>query len=151
MSDGDGRDGDDDLRIRVARDSEADVIRHLLDAAMLTVPADLADRVAAGDALVAVDGGDGDDHGGDGDDHGGDGDVVGALVLDGSHVESIAVRTSRRAEGVGRALVATAAERTAAPLTATFRRQVRPFYEALGFEVTPCGDDHGRFRGRLTD
>ncbi|MFC7097422.1 GNAT family N-acetyltransferase [Halobaculum marinum] len=144
MSDGDDRGADDGPRIRPARDSEADAIRHLLDAAMLTVPADLAERVAARDALVAVDGGDGDDHGGDG-------DVVGALVLDGSHVESIAVRKSRRAEGVGRALVAAAVERTDAPLTATFRRQVRPFYEALGFVIEECSDDRGRFRGRLTD
>ncbi|MFC7135947.1 GNAT family N-acetyltransferase [Halobaculum litoreum] len=140
MSDGRDDDGDDGPRIRVARDAEVDAVRRLLDAAMLTVPDGLADRVAGGDVLVAAaDAGVG----------GTDADVVGALVLDGSHVDAVAVRKSRRAAGVGRALVAAAADRTDAPLTATFRRQVRPFYGALGFVIEDRGDGTGRFDGRL--
>ncbi|QZY00666.1 GNAT family N-acetyltransferase [Halobaculum rubrum] len=116
---------DTDVSIRAARDDETGAIRHLLDAAMLTVPANLPERVAGGDALVAVPGEIGTESA----------DVVGALVLDGTRVEAVAVRKRRRADGVGTALVAAAARRTDGPLTATFRPQVRPFYEALGFEV----------------
>lgn len=146
MSGGDGRGRrDDGVSVRTARGDEVGAIRRLLDAAMLTVPDDLADHVAAGDALVAVAGGDGaaaDGPGGVDD----DADVVGALVLDGGHVDSIAVGKPRRADGVGTALVAAAAERTDGALTATFRPQVRPFYESLGFEVA---DRDGRLFGTL--
>ncbi|SHH13092.1 GNAT family N-acetyltransferase [Halobaculum gomorrense] len=121
---------DTDVSIRTARDGETDAIRHLLDAAMLTVPANLPERVAGGDALVAVAGDIGTESA----------DVVGTLVLDGTRVEAVAVRKRRRADGVGTALVAAAARRTDAPLTATFRTQVRPFYEALGFEVEERDD-----------
>ncbi|WP_348613305.1 GNAT family N-acetyltransferase [Halobaculum rarum] len=121
---------DTDVSIRTARGDEMEAIRHLLDAAMLTVPANLPDRVAGGDALVAVDEGIGAESP----------DVVGALVLDDTRIEAVAVRKHRRADGVGAALVAAAAERTDAPLTATFRPQVRPFYEALGFEVEERDD-----------
>ena len=114
-----------DVSIRTASGDETETVRRLLDAAMLTVPADLSERVAGGDALVAVTEGDSSELA----------DVVGALVLDGGHVDAVAVRRSRRAAGVGTALVAAAARRTDGPLTATFRPQVRPFYEALGFEV----------------
>jgi len=116
---------DADVPIRTARRDETDAVRRLLDAAMLTVPSDLPERVAAGDALVAVEEWGGPESA----------DVVGALVFDGTRVDAVAVRKSRRADGVGAALVAAAAERTDAPLTATFRPQVRPFYEALGFDI----------------
>lgn len=133
MTDGDADPLDDTAdstaaaSIRSARDSEADAIRRLLDAAMLSVPDDLPGRVAAGDALVAAtrEGGSTED------DH----DVIGALVLDDGHIDAIAVRKRRRAGGVGTALVAAAAERTDGALTATFRPAVRPFYESLGFTI----------------
>jgi GNAT superfamily N-acetyltransferase len=53
-----------------------------------------------------------------------------------THVETIAVRPRRQAEGVGTALVRAADATTDGPLTATFRPAVRPFYERLGFEIT---------------
>lgn len=125
-----GTESEADVSIRTARGDEADAIRHLLDATMLTVPPDLPERVAGGDVLVAVEERIGSEST----------DVVGALVLDGGHVDAVAVRKHRRADGVGTALVAAAARRTDAPLTATFRAQVRPFYEALGFEVEERDD-----------
>jgi len=131
-----GTAADADVSIRAARGDETEAVRRLLDAAILTVPPDLPERVAAGDALIAVEGGIGPESA----------DVVGAVVLDGSHIDAVAVRRSRRAAGVGTALVAAAAERTDAPLTATFRAQVRPFYEALGFEVE---ERDGRLFGTL--
>lgn len=171
MTADEGWDAGDGRAVRVATGGDATAVRTHLDAAMLTVPGDLADRVAAGDVLVAVDrnlGGDGGDWGGvvegdeetggdatgagDGTDRDGGGDVVGVLVLNGSHVEAVAVRRSRRANGVATALVAAAANRTEGSLTATFRPQVRPFYDALGFdidEVDPSDPDSGRLRGRL--
>ena len=185
MSAGDGTAGADDaVAVRVADPDDADAVRALLDAAMLAVPADLPARVAAADALVAVeaaDGGDGwgnddkDDSGpddGDGgvnddrgdedgsDNDGDDGDaadgtagrVVGALVLDGRRIDGVAVRRSRRAAGVGAALVRAAAARGDGPLTATFRPGVRGFYESLGFEVEAAAPDDPESRrlcGRL--
>ncbi|MES3518287.1 MAG: GNAT family N-acetyltransferase [Natronomonas sp.] len=71
---------------------------------------------------------------------------VGGLVLDGSEIAAVAVCRGRRGEGIGSALVAAAATRRQ-PLVAEFRRSVRPFYEALGFEITDDGT--GRCRGRL--
>ncbi|QZP36649.1 GNAT family N-acetyltransferase [Halobaculum magnesiiphilum] len=126
--------------IRPARGDDADAVRRLLDAAMLSVPDDLADRVAAGDALVAVDA----DTAGETDDPA----VIGALVLADSHIDAIAVRKRRRADGVGTALVAAAAERTDGSLTATFRPGVRPFYESLGFEIEAR---EGRLFGTFAD
>ena len=175
---------DDAVAVRVADVDDADAVRALLDAAMLTVPADLPARVAAGDALVAVetvddgDGrgdGDGDDSGPDGGDggvnddrgdegrsnnDGDDGDaadgtagrVVGALVLDGRRIDGVAVRRSRRAAGMGSALVRAAAARGDGPLTATFQPGVRGFYESLGFEIgaaAPDDPESRRLCGRL--
>ncbi|WP_277554408.1 GNAT family N-acetyltransferase [Halobaculum limi] len=121
------------VEIRPATAAETDAVRHLLDAAVLTVPEDLSARVAAGDCLLAVD----------------SGRAVGTLVLDENCIDAVAVNRSRRVEGIGRQLVEAAAAQTDDPLTATFRPQVRPFYEALGFAIDPVEGDDGRFRGRL--
>lgn len=70
--------------------------------------------------------------------------ILGALVLDGAEIEAVAVRPGRRGQGIGSALVEAAAERRD-ELTAGFDPSVRPFYEALGFEIT-C--EEKRCRGR---
>ncbi|MFB6155931.1 MAG: GNAT family N-acetyltransferase [Haloferacaceae archaeon] len=61
--------------------------------------------------------------------------VVGALVLDGTHVDAVAVRRSRRGRGVGTALVEAAAARVDGALTADFDPRVSAFYESVGFEI----------------
>nr|WP_305882813.1 GNAT family N-acetyltransferase [Halobellus rarus] len=61
-------------------------------------------------------------------------DVVGS-ERPATEIVSIAVHRSRRGRGIGRALVGAAAARSAGPLVARFHEQVRPFYEALGFEI----------------
>lgn len=66
--------------------------------------------------------------------------VVGSLALAGDEVAAVAVRRDRRGEGIGRALVSAAADRRDR-LTATFRRPVRGFYEAVGFAVAEDEDE----------
>ena len=112
-------------------DELLDVVR-ILDAAALEVDATAVERaIENGDALVAA----------------ADGRILGALVLDGSRVDAVAVRRRRRDRGIGSALVARAADRVDGPLTAEFDRSVRSFYRSLGFEIDCVGE--GRFRGTL--
>ncbi|GAA0650393.1 GNAT family N-acetyltransferase [Salarchaeum japonicum] len=120
------------VRRAVARDHLG--VMRVLDGAMLDVDSDTVERrIAAGGVFVADD-----DH-----------RVVGALLTlpreTGAHVEAIAVRRARRDAGIGSRLVQSAAERWR-PLTADFRREVRPFYASLGFDIEERGD---RYRGTL--
>jgi GNAT superfamily N-acetyltransferase len=120
-----------DVHVREARPDEHAAVMGVLDGGMLEVD---ADRVA-GDrttALVACEA----DR------------VLGALVLDGEEIAAVAVRRSRRGQGIGTALVGAAAERRER-IVAEFRERERPFYESLGFEVEPAEED-GRFRGVVT-
>lgn len=72
--------------------------------------------------------------------------LLGALVLDDDEIIHVAVRRRRRGQGIGTALVREAvADR--GTVMAEFDRRVRPFYEALGFEIEPVAED-GRFVGR---
>ncbi|UPW01561.1 GNAT family N-acetyltransferase [Halorussus gelatinilyticus] len=127
-------------------------VRRVLDAAMLDVRDDLRERVAAGDVLVAS----------EGDEDSGEREtpVLGALVLvplsddapdasgdEAAHIDAVAVRRARRGRGVGTALVRAAAAHRAR-LTAEFDPGVRPFYDALGFEISPVEGDDDRLRGR---
>lgn len=82
--------------------------------------------------------------------------ILGALVLDGRWITSIAVRRRRRGQGIGAALVDSAAKRRDR-LMAEFRAAVRPFWVSVGFEVAPAsGDSQGakptckRYRGVRT-
>jgi GNAT superfamily N-acetyltransferase len=140
------RDGPEaNVIVREATPDDRIEVRRVLDAAMLAVRDDLPERIEAGDVLVAeADGAF---------DAGEDRPTLGALVVvpfdceeDGAHVDAVAVRRARRAQGVGSALVRTAAERRAR-LTAEFDRDVRSFYESLEFEISEQND--GRLRGVL--
>lgn len=116
--------------IREARTGDRDAVLGILNAAMLETDAAVVDeRIGDGDVLVAVD----------------DGRVIGALVLDGAEITAVAVRPGRRGRGVGTALVEAALARRDR-VVATFDASVRPFYESLGFDVSPA-DEGGRFRG----
>lgn len=134
------------MQVRTATpDDRLDVVR-VVDGALLDVE-DVGAAVERGDVLVAtVDG-----PGGDGGER-----VVGAIVLEprgydsrgdsgGAHVEAVAVNRSRRDRGVGTALVNAAHDRYGR-LTADFRADVRPFWEAVGFAVE---ERDGRLWGEL--
>lgn len=117
------------MNVREARPDERLAVRSLFDVAMLQVP-----DLLAMELLVAV----------------ADDRVVGAAAVDADgigdpgEIRAIAVRPRRRGRGVGSALVGAAEDRWD-PVTAEFDERVRPFYEALGFDVEPVGD--GRLRG----
>ncbi|NHN60409.1 MULTISPECIES: GNAT family N-acetyltransferase [Halorussus] len=145
-----------DVSVREATDGDRLDVRRVLDAAMLRIRVDLAERVGAGDVLVAVEAG-----GGGGEDDGGeDGDrsVLGALVLvsggdgtderTGAHIDAVAVRRARRGQGIGSALVRAAAERRGV-VTAEFDPDVRPFYEALDFDISRVDGDENEDGSRL--
>jgi len=66
-----------------------------------------------------------------------------------AEIDAVAVRRARRAQGIGCALVAAAAERYDR-LVAEFDPTVRPFYESLGFAIGPVeNSDRERYRGEL--
>jgi len=150
------------ITVREAAPDDRIGIRRVLDAAMLDVRDDLPERIEDGDVLIAT---------------AETGRVLGALVLvprdrdwdsdddwdhdcnrnhdrDGidahgsARVDAIAVRRARRGQGVGSALIRAAAERHDR-LTAEFDPGVRPFYESLGFEITPAQGTEDHFSGEL--
>lgn len=117
------------VTVRPATTAEHATVLSILDgAALATDAARVAGAIDRDAAIVAVA------------EDGGDGRVLGALVLDGEEIVNVAVRPGRRGQGVGRALIEAAAERRES-LAATFDPGVRPFYEALGFDVEPVEED----------
>jgi GNAT superfamily N-acetyltransferase len=109
-------------------DSKTETDRPILGALVL-VPRGNAAHVSSGDTASAP-----------------GGDAARTPDEDAVHVDAVAVRRARRGQGIGAALVRTAAERHAR-LTAAFDSDVRPFYESLGFEISERKD--GRLRGTL--
>jgi GNAT superfamily N-acetyltransferase len=122
------------MRVRDATVEDLPAVMNVLDGAVLAVDVETV-RASIGrdEALVAVT----------------DEQVLGALVLDGSHIEAVAVRRRRRGQGIGTALIEAAADRRER-LTAEFDVAVRPFYESLGFAVESL-DEPGRCRGVLSE
>jgi len=111
----------DPASVRPATEGDAVAVARVVDGALLSLPFErLRAAIDRGDALVAER----------------DGRVVGAVVLDGDHVEAVAVARRRRRSGIGTALIEAAAERAGA-LTATCRGEVVGFYERLGFAAEP--------------
>lgn len=113
-----------EVTVRPAENGEATAVIGLLDAALLAFDREAVRERIAGEAVrVAV--------------H--EETIRGAIVLDGDHIEAIAVRPRYRRQGIGRALVgAVGADHPV--LTATCDRDELGFYEALGFEVTEQSD-----------
>jgi GNAT superfamily N-acetyltransferase len=123
------------MHVRIANADEVPAVMNVLDGAVLSIAvATVRAGVEDGGTLVAVSG-----------DDPAAGRVLGALVLDGTHIEAVAVRQRRRGQGIGTALVEAALDRRDR-ITAEFDANVRPFYEALGFKIEPLGESD-RFRG----
>lgn len=112
--------------IRPALPAEYVTVRSILEAALLEIEDGRLRRVSV---LVA----------------GENGRILGALVLDGSKIEAIAVRPGRRGQGIGSKLVAAAGKRRP-KLSAEFEPDVRAFYASLGFDI---GAEDGRCHGVL--
>lgn len=116
------------MTVREATTDDLPSVMNVLDGANLAVGANTVARRIEGDTVLLA---------GDG------GRPLGALVAiprrNGAHVEAIAVRRRRRGQGIGTALVETAASRWGR-LTATFDPRVRDFYTALSFDVEPRGE-----------
>jgi GNAT superfamily N-acetyltransferase len=132
-SDGDGTDRPaaappDGVVIRRASARDHLGVMRVVDGANLELAAETAERRIEGGTVVVADD---------------DNRIVGALVAvprdEGVHVEAIAVRRRRRAQGIGSALIAYAA-REWSRLTAEFDAGTKPFYESLGFDVEARGD-----------
>ncbi|WP_135363096.1 GNAT family N-acetyltransferase [Halosimplex halophilum] len=138
-----------DVVVRPATADDLSGVLGVLDAGALETDAEaVRTGIHRGDAFVAVRG----SASGAGD---ASGTVLGALVLvdcegpAGAEIDAVAVRRRRRGQGIGRALVAAAADRYDR-LVAEFDAGVRPFYESLGFEIEPTtGDEPDRYRGVL--
>lgn len=151
------------FEVREATPEDRLGVRRVLDAAMLDVRDDLGERIDAGDVLVAIEAqraserrtveprDTATEERGRASEGNESATILGALVLvpreSGAHVDAVAVRRARRAQGVGTALVRAAAERRAR-LTAEFDPSVRPFYESLGFEISSTEADGDRLWGR---
>ncbi|KZX46930.1 GNAT family N-acetyltransferase [Haloarcula sp. K1] len=124
------------MHVRTATADEVPAVMNVLDGAVLSIAVETVRAGAEDDGtLVAVS-----------DDDPAAERVLGALVLDDTHIEAVAVRRRRRGQGIGTALVEAALDRRDC-VTAEFDADVRPFYEALGFDVTPLADEADRFRG----
>ena len=129
------------MRVREATEADLPAVMNVLDGAALEIDvATVRAGIADNGTLVSVSGGSGADTTAESD------RILGALVLDGTHIDAVAVRRRRRGQGIGTALVETALHRRDR-LTAEFDADVRPFYEQLGFDMEPLNDEGGRFRG----
>lgn len=133
-----------DVTVRQATGDDLAAVLGVLDAAALETDVErVREGIDRGDVLVAVAGSDDadtdDSDTTDADTADSDGPVVGALVLDGREIATVAVRRRRRDQGIGTALVEAAAARRDR-LVAEFDENVRPFYESLEFDVEPVDD-----------
>jgi peroxiredoxin/GNAT superfamily N-acetyltransferase len=117
------------IELRRAGDEDAMPVIRVLQGSLLEIDASTVRRaVDRGDVLVA-----------EADDW-----IIGALVREDNHIVSVAVRREYRKQGIGSALVETAAADVGGPVTADFRAGVRGFWQDLDFEIEKEGD---RFYG----
>ncbi|MCU4752418.1 GNAT family N-acetyltransferase [Halobacteria archaeon AArc-curdl1] len=147
------------MDVRLATEADALEVRRLIDGAMLEA-GDIEARIEAEDVLVVtlerqtVEGDIREAIGGAIVLEYPDDEQVGSAETDPSegastsparHIRAIAVRRRRRGQGLGTALVEATLERYGT-LTANFDADIRPFYEALEFDIERIAGD--RYRGQ---
>ena len=119
------------MHVQEATSEDLPAVMTVFDSALLETDAEtVREATERGDVLLAVRG----DR------------ILGACLLVGEEIEAVAVRQKRRDQGIATALVEAAAEERDR-LVAEFDARVRPFWDSLGFEIEPIGDD--RYRGVL--
>ena len=119
----------DDIELRRATEDDAMPVIRVLHGALLEIDGSTVRRaVDREDVIVAV----------------ADGWVVGALVSEDNHIDTLAVRREFRGRGIGSALVETAVADIGGPVTADFRAGVRGFWQDLDFDIEAEDD---RFYG----
>lgn len=126
------------MEVRQPHDGELPAVMTVLDGGLLATSAEtVRAAIESGRVLVAVE----------------EGRVLGALVIDrgddasDTRIIAIAVRRGRRGQGLGTALVRSAAARYG-ELVAEFDGSVRPFWDSLGVDMEPV-TEAGRYRGTL--
>ena len=129
------------MDVRTATLDELAAVLNVLDGAMLETDASsLETKLDEGDVLVAV----------EPNDEAHTDRLLGALVLDQNEIVAVAVRTRRRGQGIGTALVEDAIDRRGR-LVAEFDERVRPFWESVGFAIEPVGKGEDRFLAWLEE
>lgn len=111
------------MHIQEATPDDLPAVMTVFDSAMLETDVDtVREAIDRGDVLLAVR----------------ENRILGACFLVGEEIVAVAVRQKRRDQGIATALVDAAAEERDR-LVAEFDREVRPFWNSLGFEVEPLG------------
>ena len=119
------------MTVRTADPAEHAEILSILDAAALQTDSEaVREAIERGDVFVAT----ADEQE----------TILGALVLSNSEIAAVAVRPSRRGQGIGRRLVARA-KHDCERLVAVHEESVAHFWRAVGFEPAG-GTENGRYR-----
>lgn len=118
------------FKIRSATTSDLPSIMNIIDGSMLQLDLEIVQsRISSEEVLVAES----------------PETILGTLVSTGHTIEVIAVRSKRRDQGIGSALVKTAANKSNKPLIAEFDKESLQFYQKLGFSISSKTD--GRYMG----
>lgn len=118
------------LKVRSATTSDLSSIMNIIDGSMLQFDLKIVQsRISSEEVLVAES----------------PTSILGILVSTGNIIETIAVRSKRRNQGIGSILVKTAAKKSDEPLVAEFDQMSLQFYQKLGFSITPTIE--GRYTG----
>ena len=118
--------GSNNFKTRSAIPSDIPYIMNIIDGALLQTDLKmLKTRISRRDVIVA------ESHTA----------IIGVIILAENVIDAIAVRSKRRNQGIGSALVFAAAEQIGSPLTAEFDLTSLSFYQHLGFLISPLGEN----------
>jgi len=117
-----------DITIREATISDLPSLMNVIDASLLYVDIEsVKSSISSNDVLVATS----------------PTTILGVLISKQNNIEAIAVRSRRRHQGIGSALVRSLAKKLDGPLIAEFDGPSLQFYQKLGFSL--LSEHQGRF------